>query len=171
MSKQLDPLSLLYAELWRMVDIHPALQKYVKTGNRIRYDSEKRMMVKEQVQASDLPELLLDSTGATMNLFQSSCTTSYTKQLAWILHTGDRRITELCYPLEFAMLQAFATIGKNLDQLCWNDKRFITAIEPIDLQQGLNNPTNRGVQGWAFVLNFECRLKFETKDLTDYQIG
>lgn len=168
-----DPFSILYSELWGMCDKHPVLSRHVKTGNRIRFDNDElRQPMKTSIAASDLPELMLDSIGLSVNLAQSSCSTSVVKRFRWILSTGDRRVTEFLYPLEFALVSAFANIHKPLYQLQWQGKTFITNVQPGELTEGMSVPQqNRNINGWSLIWPFDITMSFATKEIATFQLG
>jgi hypothetical protein len=140
----------------------------VKDRNYIRYDHETtRDPLKDRVLDSDLPELQLTSAGSLqVNLSFNSCGTMIMRRFAWVISTGDYRLQDRLYPLEFAILCGMLKAQRTLGSIQWNGSSFIKNVRIIDGSNGILDPTlNRGINGWTALWNVELEMHFKQSDL------
>jgi hypothetical protein len=166
----MNPFDLVFNALWKMVDDSLPLQSLVLAGNKIRYNkAEDRNPLKPNVAASDLPEILLLTEGITApNIHATSCSTRLTKEYAFVISTGDIRVT-LLHPVEWAFLCALQDWSKNLAVLKWNNESFVLKCDLLSTAEGLSNKdANRGIHGWASIWRCAVQMNFSQAMLREY---
>lgn len=177
MATEDDPFTQVFNELWRMAEISTPLQSLIKAGNKIKFSNPNnptvRGPVKDQVNVSDLPELVLSTIGSTTaNIHASSSTTQIQREYSWILSTGDFRTNYLLFPVQFAIYSAMTNWMGNLTALMWRENQFVKRCNYITLQEGLSNPQlNRGIKGWSSLWACSVDMHFRTSDLQDFNLG
>jgi hypothetical protein len=164
----------VYSALWALAEESRPLDLLVKLGNRIRFDSAyNRDPIKQNVQVSDLPELVLVPLGTNeSNLHSSSCSSMVTRTYSWIISTGDYRYVELLAPVEWALFCAMANWKNVLLGLTWNGSTFVKDANLIELTDGFSNTeNNRGIKGWSSVWNCQVTMYLTTQHLIDFNEG
>ena len=164
-----NPLTLTYTALWTMIEAYPNLDDLVRIGNRIRFDSETdRSPQKNRVQAADLPELTLITNGGTPNLCETSSSSKFIRRYSWWISTGDNRLNEKLYQVEWAVLVAMTNWKQVLTALQWKGKSFVKRTAVTDISEGMSNPQlNRNIKGWSSLWTCEVEMHFKTSDLLD----
>lgn len=158
-----NPLSDVYATLWTAAKAHPVIST-LNASNFVQFNS--RQPIREQLQAADLPELMLVSTGGTSSLSSSSSSTRLSKRFDWILTTGDMRVDEFLFPLSWALLEAMLVARLSLMQLTWAEQRYVKRVQEIQIREGESEAARRiNVRGWVAVQSIEVEMHFHTATL------
>lgn len=162
-----EPFTLVFDALWTAAESCQSLASLFKLGNRTRLDGDDRNPIKQNVQDSDLPELILSSEGlSAANLHASSCSTDVTHRYAWLVSTGDQRVNTRLNPAGFALLCALCTLREHLMGLEWLGRKFVQSFQLVEVGEGMSDPErNRGIKGWSAVWRVDVRMIFRTADL------
>lgn len=164
-----NPLELVYGALWDLAESRPQLCELVKLGNRIRFDSERdRNPTKQEVSTLDLPELVLIGNGGFSNIHATSSSSELRRRYTWLLSTGDMRLQEYLYPVEWELFCAMCNWNSVLNKLTWQGLNFVKSVDFIDLTEGQSDPDrNRGIKGWSAVWTCEVTMYFSLKKLKE----
>lgn len=161
-----DPFSMVYSALWDMIEAHAGFAGLVKVGNRIRFDLDKRGVLKPDVSTADLPEVILTTFGGVVNLIDTSSTSKVTRFYQIIISTGDLRLSEYLNPVEWAIFCAMVGWRERLGALRWNNRSFVKRANLTSGSEGQSNPEyNRGIKGWSALWTVEVEMHFATADL------
>lgn len=165
-----DPFTLVFNQIWSILENSPLFTADVAVGNRIKYNlNNKRNPFKQQINDSDLPEVVLISTGMDVRLFNTSSTTKIIKRYSVLLSTGDLRINNLLYQIQWDLVVCLTGWQVLLGQLLWPENTgvsFVKRADILDTTEGLSDPErNRGVVGWSSVMNLEVEMHFNSQDL------
>lgn len=165
-----NPFSMVFSELWALLEAKQTFKDLVLEGNRIRFDKqEKRDLKKSSVADADLPEVVLSVEGMTPGLFMSSSQSNCICRYAWMISTGDMRVIERLHPVDFVIFAAMAGWQERLGALTWNGKSFVKRTTIADVTQGITNPElNRGIKGWSSIWAVDVFMVFATKDLKNF---
>lgn len=164
----MNPFGMVYDALWNMALASEPLAELVKPRNRIRFDEENnRDPIKQNVQAADLPELVLVPVGSqAANLTASSCESSIVRRYSFIVSTGDMRLTEGLLSVEWALFCALANWKAVLTALEHGGTRFVKNVRLAEVTNGESNPEqNRNIKGWSAVWSCEVEMRFRTESL------
>lgn len=160
------PFAAVYSSIWNLVDDSTVLSLGVRKGNRIRFDTNDRNPLKQNVQDADLPELMLISEGFSGNLNSSSSSTTIDERFAFYVSTGSFQYTDKLAPLNFELLRVLVRWKTISSTLLWKDKTFIKLVKLLDTGVGLfNEDQNRGLRGWSAIIRFQVTEHFKTSDL------
>jgi hypothetical protein len=158
-----NPLSDVYDALWTSTKAHPVIGQ-LSTSNLVQFNT--RQPLREQLQAADLPELVLVSTGGSSSLTSSSSSTRLSKRFDWILTTGDMRVDEVLFPLSWALLESMARARLALFALEWKEQRYVKRVQEIQIREGESEAARRiNVRGWVAVQSIEVEMHFHTTSL------
>lgn len=161
-----DPFSMTFAALWELAESSPRLGQIVRMGNRIKLSD--RDAFKPQVQSADLPELILVSEGLSGNLHETSSTSRFTRNYAWLISTGDMRLTHLLYPVEWALVTAMLRWKETLSRLVWRGDQFVKRAQITTVDEGVSDQDrNRGIAGWSSVWRVEVEMHFTTRTISE----
>lgn len=170
-----NPFEMVYDALWELVDQSVPMSDLVKLGNRISFNRpDDRDPLKVQISSNDKPELMLTTEGTSgVNLQSTSSSTMITRKYAWVLATGDNRLSVgKLYPVEWALLCALCDWVTVLERLTWRDKNFVTRCSVTDVSEGMSDSQrNRGIKGWSTIWKCEVRMDFSTADLKSFNTG
>lgn len=159
MSNQLDPFSLTYNALWRLVERNVALRSMVKTGNRIKYTNQDRP--KTEISHADTPELALTVGGARFNERNNTTSTGLTKIFTWGVVSGDEVINEVYHPIQWELYRSMMDWRCELCKLEWCNCKFVQDCQLLTAEEGkLFEDLNRDIQGWAALMNVEVQMTF-----------
>lgn len=169
-----DPFTLVHNALWALADASQPLTQLVKPKNKIKFNSETdRDPMKQEVMASDLPELVLAIEGTNeVNLHASSCTSMITRQYAWMISSGDIRANEILHPVEWAVCCAMVNWRETLSALTWREQLFVKRVNNTTLTTGMSDPErNRGIKGWSSIWRCEIEMHFESAAMRSFHLG
>jgi hypothetical protein len=166
----MDPFSLVYSALWDLALASDRLLELVKPGNRLRFDQTTRDPFKDQIQDADMPELSLFPLGtASMNLHSTSCSSQIKRAFAWMLATGDVRVSYRSLPVQWALMCAMSNYKSVLTPLEWQGQRFVKKVEVVQVTETLLDTTqNRNIRGWSSIMNVEIDFIFSTTAMIAY---
>lgn len=166
MSQTPNPFTMVYDTLWEMVDTHPSLRVLMKEGNRIKFNTPSREPLKDAVAVADLPELILTSDGLSAALYNTTSTSKVVRSYSWLLSTGDFRVNELLYQVEWYIFCAMLSWKEKLCALKWHDESFVKRADVTSVTNGQSNPElNRGIKGWSAIWKCEVEMHFRTSFL------
>ena len=164
----LNPFTMVYDALAEMPLRHPVFRDLVKEGNFILF-RDGRDPLKGQVLDADLPEVLLVSDTANLNVHETSHTSRITRQYSWVMTTGDMRLHERLYLLEWALFCAMSGWQSALRGLVWPDGsgwHFCKRFDATGVTSGQADTERRpGIRGWAAAWRCEIEMHFQTSDL------
>ena len=166
-----DPFTAVYRGLWQLLEAHPGFASAVRPGNRLKLvDGEPH--AKDQVSTADLPEVRIVPSGASSHLRRTSTTSGVTK--AWTIQvaTGDKRLDERLYPLEWIILCAMQRWPEVLGALVWADRKYVAAVQVLEHAEGqTDRDLVRGIDGWTAVMTVRVEMTFLTADMLAWQAG
>lgn len=172
-----NPFSLVHDKLWELAEGHegtseyPALTSLVKLGNRIKLD-KRQSPLKGFIQNSDVPELLLVPDGGSPELNRNSSDTAIIRNYSWIISTGDMRVSEVLYPVEFALFVAMSNYCQVLKDLTFEGNRFIQRVRTPSIIHGESDENkNRNIKGWSALWTCEVFMTFKIETLKDIYDG
>jgi len=161
----MDPFTILYNSLWTAV-IGSPLADLIAKRNRIDFVQPNSLDL--QVSNADLPELVLVPFGGDGNLHQSSCSSRCTRQYGFYISTGDQRLREQLFPVEWELFVMLINWQKNISSITWQSKTFVKRVELLSLAQSLSDPArNRGIKGWSSSWMFEVEMHFSHVDILE----
>jgi hypothetical protein len=170
-----DPFTLVYNALDSLLWASSEVRSLVRPGNRLSFNSTKTLNpIKDEVSESDLPEMILEITSLTGNLFATSSSSEVTRQFQVLLSTGNMQATQMLLPLEFAVFAAMANWKSVLLALRWidPDRAFVTRANLVSAECGIRDiEKNRGLTGWSAIWTVDIRMDFKTSDLINYGAG
>lgn len=160
----LDPFTQVFNKLWDLAEASPTLSDMVRPGNRIKYNQQaQRDPIKENVQAADLPELVLAIDSGTGNLHSTSCSSKIVRQYVWMITSGDYRVNFTILPVEWALICSMNDWVHDLGELTWNNDHFVKRLDVVGLASGLSNPDqNRNIRGWSSLVRIEVEMHFSS---------
>ncbi len=164
-----DPFTLVYEALRDLLLANADFAREVKQGNRMFYVGAARRPDKETVQDSDRPEVRLAPAGGEAHLMATSSSSKIVKRLRIEVTTGDMRVDERLFPVQWAVYRAMVGWQAALAALRWGtmDKSFVVVAKLNAVTEGLSeSDLNRGIRGWAAVWECEIEMWFPTTELT-----
>lgn len=167
-----NPLTLVFDALWSCLEESPNFISDVAAGNRIKFNlTANRNPQKQQINDSDLPEVVLTSTGGSGGLFVTSSSSRMVQRYSWVMSTGDFRIQNYLHQVKWEIFCGMTGWQSILGALVWplnSGKTFVKRTDLLDITEGLSNPDqNRGINGWSAIWNAEVEMAFTTQDLID----
>ena len=164
-----NPIRLLHAAIWTMLEANTTLTGLVKVMNRIKYTGT--VQEKDVVSQADVPELRVVSGGYQPHVQQTSSSSKLT--VLWMIQvtSGDIRF-ENGMDVDWEVYRAMVDWEDYMKTLLFNSKRFVTMSRPLTVRARLEDPrrgggqdTSRGIRGWRTVWAGESQLDFTTNDL------
>lgn len=167
----MNPFAQVYKALWECLESHPGFIRDVAEGNRLRFDANVLDPRKFNVQAADMPEVMLISSTSSANLFDTSSTSRVTRTYQWMLSTGDLRYyvdetVPLLATLEWYVFVAMHAWKEKLGTLEYNGLRFVKSSNLTAGASGIaDNEKNRNLKGWSAVWSAEVLMVFSSAAL------
>lgn len=166
MASELDPFTIVHRALWDLVEADEGFTELVAVGNRIKFTGLDRSPKKDKIAEADLPEVMLVSESWGGNLHATSSHSLLTRQYTFIISTGDYRICEKLYPVEFAILRALANWKTTLSALTWRGQTFVKTANLVSGTTGDSDPSrNRGISGWSTLWRCQVDMYLPTSQL------
>lgn len=167
MADATDPLSLVYMALWSMLEAHTPLTDLVPIGNRVKYMNFLQSYPKDVLSDADVPEIGIAPTGSNYGLQVTSNGTQLVERYEAILVTGDSQLaqTGTFLPIKWELLRAFAGWQAALNALTWESKTFVKLLKIPNVLDTFAKELERGITGWASLLQFEVTMFFRTTDV------
>jgi len=161
-----DPLSTVYDAVWAVLENHAGFTDLVPVGNRIKLSGTNPDPNKTQVASQDVPEVRIIPAGGACHLLRTSNGSSITKRFSIQVASGDQRVTEVTYPVQWEIYRAFSKSLSTLLELVWAGKKFVKTCKLIEVQEGITDTElMRGIKGWTTLVVCEIEMWFSTADL------
>jgi hypothetical protein len=161
-----DPLSLVYAALWDVLESSADFCRLVQPGNRIKFLGTSRDPWKDMLSTADLPEVRIVPAGGAANLHLASNTDRLVQRLRVQVSSGDRRVDAAFFPVVWEIYRALVNWPSVIAGLAWNghvqgDGWGVDLVEITGHDDTADNPrADRGIQGWSTVWTCETRFWF-----------
>lgn len=161
-----DPLTMVYDALWNLLEDFPPFTDQVAPGNRIRLNCKLRDPIKDVLRKADLPEVLIFPAGGLTNIHANSSESRLERTYQVLLTTGDKRVNELHFPLQWHIIQAVAAWPARMGGMTWRGQPFLIDVNLPDTTEGMSDPDqNRNIPGWSSVITIATVLNFNTNQL------
>jgi len=162
-----NPFTMVHTELWNMLLAHPGFVRDVAEGNRIRFDSPtNRDPIKNQIQAADVPYVMIAASTLNFNLMETSSTSRVTRQYAIMAATGDLRYNTILGVVEWEVFCALSAWKTRLSALQWKKKSFAHVMRAVSGGTRMDDgKLNMNLKGWTSVWQVEVEMHFATADL------
>lgn len=170
-----NPFTLVFDALWSLFEQSPTFVADIKTNNRIKINlTNVPNPLKQQINDSDLPEVIITSSGASsVGLLTTSATSKIIKQYSILLSTGDMRVNNFLNQIQWDIFTCFTGWQKLLSSLIWplnSGRTFVKRADLINFSEGLEDSSrNRGIIGWSSAWTCEVEMHFLTSDLANYR--
>ena len=168
-TKDLNPFTMVWWALWKMVERSDKITDKVALLNRIKFDDD--LNDKKSINDGDLPELVLLSGGGTSNIMNSSSTSQIIRKYTWVITTGEFNINPYYNALCWELYRAMVDWDKVLCALVWpklSDPpwHFVTRTNVLSIDEGTEmDKENRLIQGWTGLWEMDVEMHFRTLDL------
>lgn len=122
------------------------------------------MPIKDNVQDSDLPEVLIEPLGARTMIGRTNTGHAITKRWAIRIASGQLTLHGKLHPVEFAIFAASARLHRRKSRL---SLAFVELIKFNEASTGLTDSekSQRGTQGWTTLQVVEITFAFSDNDL------
>ena len=163
-----NPFTMVYTELWNILEQRAEIDGLVSVGNRIRYDGT-RDPHKRTISTADVPEILIAPELLVSNLKSSSSGTSIDVTYSVVTATGDFRYTIFLAQVQWMLFATLVDWRTTLGSLQWQGKSFISGLTidtetlgftDLDAVQEVERK-----QGWTSLLQFTVNMMFTTSDI------
>lgn len=156
---EVDPFTQVYRRLWKQLKAEDDFVQLVPRGNRIEYDGDARNPDKDQRATADYPQVRIRPQGGAVGIVTSSTGSTVEKRFNIEMQTGDLRLTEILFPLEWSVLKAFSgTKAGNLDL------SFVENVEIEATNSSDRDPQDDQMQQWVGLWIARVRMNFNTAD-------
>ncbi len=158
-----EPFTLIYNGLWSLVESRAEFAVNIRAGNRIKYAVlNNRNPAKDQHSSTDLPEIILQTTGGNANLHADSNGSRFTVNYSWVLNTGEISLIPI-HAYNFWLMRAMAGWQTVLAGLVWNGQTFVKKCGDWNFSMGLSNPeANSNIRGQTAVWTCSVELWIST---------
>jgi len=163
-----NPFSLVYDGLMRLARDDAGLSELIAAKNFIDLVDlrELRYPLKDRVQDADFPELTLVDQAIGGQMIRNSSSSMVQKTYAWIIVTGQERLFERFYPVEWHLFRAMIGWRTVLTELEWDGQGFVKKVDFADSTAALAEALNaRGVRGWSCLWQINVEMWFPTNSL------
>jgi len=163
MAAELDPFSLVYNELWSMMEEDQRFE--VKAGNKLKFNENDRNPGKTNLSSADYPEVALMAENISGNLCNTSSTSMIRRNFSWVVSSGDYRYTEI-FPLEWSIFTGMLAWRYRLTALRWEGQQFVINCNLNDSNfNQIDAMRRRGVEGWIAVWSIYVEMHFATSTI------
>lgn len=162
MSAPVTPFSKVFDEIWNLLEANSDFTNIVSLGNRIKFNNDNtRDPLKENVASEDMPEVVLATSGAAINLGNTSSSTRVAQNYSLIVNTGDLRINTYINTINWLFLCCLSDWHTSLTALTWCGLPFVKTVRVAGVVVGQSQQErNRGITGWGAVWNIEVEMFF-----------
>lgn len=141
----MDIFTEVYAALVLDLQAEAEVSSRIEIGNQIRYDGPlPDSPLKPQTLSGDLPELVVEPTDFTIDLYTTNHTETATQTFELRIATGDLRIDQALFPLQYAIWKALSRRA-NLQA--------VSGVSHVRVGGGINSQhddeANRGTRQWS----------------------
>lgn len=164
----INPFNKVYSSIWDLLNSEAAFTDLVAVSNCVRFDSETdRAPIKENVQTSDLPEVVLQVAEILTNLRATSSSSRFVMNFDLICNAGDYRLNEVAANLNWVTVCCLARWCETITALTWHGAPFVTNVSLDNAKIGESDPRrNRGIRGWVTIWRIAVELNIKTSFLT-----
>lgn len=167
MTTAVNPITLVYDELWVLLESWDGFHKLVKPGNLVRHlvDDESN---KGEALNADFPEVRITAEGITpdVQISSGSCVLLYNFSIE--VATGNKRSDEMLFPLSWEIFRALIGWHAKLTALTWNGTKFVKNLHTVSAIDGRSDrDRDRGIGGWATIWSVAVLMVFATSVLKD----
>lgn len=159
-----NPLQQVYDKLWTLLESHSFFTELIDKGNRVKFDKESSVQV--EISSDDTPEVMIGTTTLDLQYDRTSNSSFLTKRYDILVSSGDKRLQEGLYQVEWEIIRGFSRWRGQLDGLSWAGIPFVIDVRLISGTEGISIPEqNRGIAGWSSILSLEVDMIFNTASL------
>lgn len=167
MTTTVNPITLVYEEIWALLESWKNFTDLVKPGNRVKHlvDDESN---KGEVLNADFPEVRISAEGITpdVQISSGSCALSYNFSIE--VSTGNKRSDEMLFPLSWEIFRALVGWHTKLTALTWNDAAFVKDLHAVNVLDGRSKrDRDKGIGGWATIWSVTVLMVFSMSVLKD----
>ena len=165
-----DPITKVYNELWLILEDSPDFTHRVKGGNKINYVG-KQDPEKQEIATADFPEVAIIAAVITPHLQNTSNSSRLTARFSIEIRTGTKDVSEVHYPIIWAIYKAMRPWAKRLTALTISENdssSFVVLARPQgDITEGIERgETSRSIEGWFEIWVIEIDMWFRTSALS-----
>lgn len=160
-----NPIRLLHAALWNILQNQAEFAAAVPVGNRINYTGTARAPDKDTLSSADYPQVRILARGLRPHLHRTSSGSSLT--ILWVIEisSGDQRFRTL-FDVEWYIYRAMVDWEAHVTAVVWNGKELVKTCRPVAVKTALGDPqVDKGNVGWSAVWAGETELWITTGDL------
>lgn len=156
-----DPFTQAYNAIWTFLVAVDSLKDRVKKGNRITFANQaKPTPIKEQIIDADVPELTLMPGNGEYHLFNTSTSHEIMQAYDLVAVTGDQRVTEDFFPIQWEVFKALAAAGDKLGLSFVTSVRINTVTGALEEEE-----RNRDMEGWVMVASIVVAMTIDREDI------
>ena len=160
-----NPIRLLHAALWNILQNQADFVAAVPAGNRIKYTGTARAPEKDTLSSADYPQVRIVARGVRPHLHQTSSGSSLTILWAIEISSGDQRSRTL-FDVEWSIYRAMVDWETHVTAVIWNGIELVKSCRLVAVKTDLGDPqVDRGNRGWSAVWAGETELWITTGDL------
>lgn len=162
-----NPLRLVYAAIWDMLEAKTEFTTLVPVGNRIKYTNTtgNRAPGKDTLSDASVPQVAVVAAELDPHLQRTSTGSSLVALWEIKIASGDQRFA-MEFDVSWAIYRAMEDWDTHLMPLEWKGEDFVRAARPLKTKVQLGNPeADRGIKGWSSVWVGEVRMWFSTAQL------
>lgn len=160
-----NPIRLLYAALWEILEGQADFAAAVAEGNRIKYTEAARAPDKDTLSTADHPQVRILAKGFRPHLHRTSSGSSLAVLWSIEVSSGDQRFRTL-FDVEWSIYRAMENWQTHVTAVLWNEKELVKSCRPVAVKTELGDPeVDRGNRGWSAVWAGETELWITTGDL------
>lgn len=147
----MDPFTLVYNELWKILEDHEGLADLVRQGNRIKFsketgDHDPRRSI---VDHGSTPELMILPDFFTADMHFDNVQSTLDRRWSIVIRTSYRMLNKGLFPVEYQLFLALKQAQQDLKKLKFNGNNLVrhTSLERgssrlPDVDKTHNNPMN-----------------------------
>lgn len=155
----LDPFTRVYNAIMALFADHDGVRDLVKPGNLIGYASDSADPIKGNIQPGDLPEIEVRPAGGEVQLWKTSDSTEVLRRYVVGITTGELRVHESLFPLEWELLRALASTTNNLG---------LPFVVNVHIEGFDEDPEatdrHRGTKGWVALFSVIVQMHFDRQN-------
>lgn len=153
---------MVYDALWEMMEEDERFE--VKEGNKIKFNDNRREVIKTQHSSNDYPEVILLPESGIGNISSTSSTSNVIKRYTWMVSAGDLRYDQISH-LEFALYAGMTSWLYKMKPLIWEGHEFVKRINIVAtdldmIDRTINRARSQGVQGLISIFTIEVEMHF-----------
>lgn len=161
-----NPIRLVYAAIWDMLEAKTEFTNLVTAANRIKYTNTTGNRAPDKDVATSVgPQVRVLAVGLNPHLFRTSTQSSLIVRWEIQIASGDQRFA-IDFDLSWAIYRAMTGWATHIQALTWKGEKFANLHRPMEVETELGDPqADRGIKGWSSVWVGEVRMWFSTTQL------